>query len=409
LLLIYSSLSIAGCALLLLPVTVISHDILLAWPAEPYIARLKRETIPQMWWIIFTATSSSLYLILPFAYFHLETSKYIYSDTKLALSSERMLAETLKQWTYFRKIVFFNTDVPELSTFSYSLFTAFGSLIVMVCLPRGFEILASYGWQLIEPDKPYDGTHLDIINNAINYKLNSPEERSYYNNSVNLSKYDDKLTEKIQMKKLEQKFVKYSITYNVFKRGVWKICGGMLILINMIFPFLICIRAAWGILIQFFFGLQDQGLYDFLNPNPHHDTGLFNTFIDLFLIIYISVSAIVGYYNMESLSPIHPKIKDTPISLILLNTFIIIIICSSLPGVARILGVLRFELMGNFETMFYLINTNYLLLYKSSFIFIFASKYLQIFPFWKRLITLLATKVQKKIISIITHYLHYPK
>jgi hypothetical protein len=130
-------------------------------------------------------------------------------------------------------------------------------------------------------------------------------------------------------------------------------------------------------------------LYDFLNPNPMHDTGLVNTLIDLILVVYITVSAFVGYYHMEWLSPVHPKVKETPVSIILLNTFLIIVVSSSLPAVARILGILRFELMGNFKTMFYLINNQYLLLYKSTFLFIFASKYFTFFPIWKNIHRLL--------------------
>jgi len=176
-----------------------------------------------------------------------------------------------------------------------------------------------------------------------------------------------------------------------------------LIFINLIFPFLICFRTAWGIFIQYFWGLQDQGLYDFLNPNPNNDTGLLNTLIDLFLVVYISVSAFIGYYKMDLLSSIQPKMNNTPIYHILLNTFLIIIISSSLPAVAHILGVFRFELMGNFEKMFYNNSRYILLLYKSSFLCLLASKYLKIFPIWKKLKTLLSI-IQKKITPWLTNY-----
>jgi len=237
-----------------------------------------------------------------------------------------------------------------------------------------------------------------------NTKETLKKERKYYNSREKSDNNDEK--ELNEYVKLHKKYIKRenSVPVTVFQIIFWKLVGLLLIFINLIFPALICIRTAWGIFIESLWGLDGQELYNFLNPNPMHDTGLLNTVIDFILIVYISVSAFVGYYNMEWLSPIHPKIKETPISIILLNSFLIIIVSSSLPAVARILGIMRFELMGNFETMFYLINHSYLLMYKSSFLCVLASKYLKIFPIWKNIYRILCQKIQKKITNYLLQF-----
>jgi len=176
--------------------------------------------IHELWAFIFVATSAALYFILPFAYFHLETNKHLYSDSH-QVSTSRKFTETLKQWTYFsititsilwviRNIMYINTDdvdVPDLSTFSYSLFTAFGSIVVLACLPRGFEILAAFGWQLllrpIESSDDRIQSSAILINSPIVYKLNNHEERNYYMDSLYIQ--EDKLQDYIHMKKLEKK------------------------------------------------------------------------------------------------------------------------------------------------------------------------------------------------------------
>lgn len=94
------------------------------------------------------------------------------------------------------------------------------------------------------------------------------------------------------------------------------------------------------------------GVINFINPDPGHYMGPVATLIDFLLVMYnveanplnnsqryITIASFVGYFNLSWLRHIRPREQSTPLYKVILNTFLLLIMSSSLPIIAKILGM----------------------------------------------------------------------
>jgi len=95
--------------------------------------------------------------------------------------------------------------------------------------------------------------------------------------------------------------------------------------------------------------------------------GAIGVFIEVVLIGYLFVTSLVGLYTIPVITRIRPMLSSTPLTHLILNCCIYVILSTALPLLAKILGITNFDLLGKFSEVKWLGNFYLVLLYNAIF------------------------------------------
>uniref|UniRef100_A0A452SL84 Limb development membrane protein 1 n=1 Tax=Ursus americanus TaxID=9643 RepID=A0A452SL84_URSAM len=76
--------------------------------------------------------------------------------------------------------------------------------------------------------------------------------------------------------------------------------------------------------------------------------GFVGAALEIILIFYLMVSSVVGFYSLRFFGNFIPKKEDTTMTKIIGNCVSILVLSSALPVMSRTLGITRFDLLGDF-------------------------------------------------------------
>jgi len=107
--------------------------------------------------------------------------------------------------------------------------------------------------------------------------------------------------------------------------------------------------------------------------------GPFESLFETTMIIYLMLSAFIGFFNLPYFNHIRPKIHSTSLRKMIINTALILLMSSSFPVVVRNLEISRFDLMGYYSHTNYLRNDMVKLTYRITFIFLTVQSIIQFF------------------------------
>merc|ERR1711993_130402 len=80
-----------------------------------------------------------------------------------------------------------------------------------------------------------------------------------------------------------------------------------------------------------------------------------------------SLSSFVGIYTIPVITRIRPMLSSTPLTHLILNCCIYVVLSTALPLLAKILGITNFDLLGKFSEVKWLGNFYLVLLYNAVF------------------------------------------
>ncbi|PSN43707.1 Protein Lilipod [Blattella germanica] len=89
--------------------------------------------------------------------------------------------------------------------------------------------------------------------------------------------------------------------------------------------------------------------------------------LEIVLIFYLVATSSVGLYTLPFLSRVRPKTRRTPLTHIIANCGLVLVLSSALPLLSRILGITNFDLLGDFGRIEWLGNFKIVLLYNLVF------------------------------------------
>jgi hypothetical protein len=95
--------------------------------------------------------------------------------------------------------------------------------------------------------------------------------------------------------------------------------------------------------------------------------GLIGAVIEVVLIGYLLAASTVGLYTLPFLSGIRPTARNTPLTQLIVNCGLVLVLSSALPLLSRILGISNFDLLGNYGRIEWLGNFYLVLLYNVIF------------------------------------------
>eukprot|EP00058_Branchiostoma_floridae_P009230 XP_002594718.1 hypothetical protein BRAFLDRAFT_122794 [Branchiostoma floridae] len=401
------TLAVLVAAVLLLPISIISNEILLIYPKSWYMKWLNSSLIHGLWNHVFLFSNLSLFILMPFAYFFTESEGFMGSkkgimarvyETFVVLFLLGVLvvglvwvaSALLDQDTASRESLlnFWNFYLPYL----YSCISLLGVLLLLVCTPLGFARLFTVVGQLLvkprssEPGLYYHVTKwsphlvvLDVLNNRLDFMTNIEEDiySAKFEEDNLLRKLKDKLSpislpvkQDLRKRLLEVQTERKKLERRQ-KASVWQRNLGyplvMLLLLAMtgIAVFIVSIHTL-GLLFggaALPVGVQDIGL----GQASLSMFGVLGASVEIILILYLMVASVVGFYSVPLFSRIRPTKANTPMTMVIANCLVLLIMSSALPVLSRTIGITHFDLLGYFGRFNWLGNFYIVLLYNVVF------------------------------------------
>lgn len=416
------SLAVSIGAVLLLPISIVSNEVLIIYPNSYYIKWLNSSLIQGLWNYVFLFSNLSLFILLPFAYLFTESEGFfghrkglmsrVY-ETFIVLA---LLGLVVLGLTYvISALIDDNDDTTNIQSktlwnyslpFLYSCISFLGVMMLLLCTPLGFvRLFDVVGQYLIKPQFLRDINeeyfacaleeeclrrrlkHVQITGRSYvspapmsmddkntpifhqnndpqghfdDYKL--PESLLRLRNGELLSGLGRKLSEiEMRRKLLDKQRKSSSIRRNV----VYPVA--MLLLIGLtIIAVLLVVQNTLSLLIGIK-ALPSSSQQFTLGVSSLSKLGPFGAAMEIVLIVYFIVTSSIGLYTAPVMSRIRPKTKSTSFCQIIANCAVVLILSSALPVLSKILGITNFDLLGDFGSIEWLGNLKIVLLYNLTF------------------------------------------
>ncbi|XP_018122628.1 limb region 1 protein homolog isoform X2 [Xenopus laevis] len=353
------TLAVSGGAVLLLPFSIISNEILLFFPKSYYIQWLNGSLIHGLWNLVSLFSNLCLFLLMPFAFFFLESEGF----AGLKKGIKARILETIVVLILLALLIFGivwvasalidNSSASKESLYDlwdcylpylYSCISLMGCLLLLLCTPVGLSRMFTVMGQLLV--KP---TILEDIDEQI-YMIHLQEEA--LQRKLNGRNYTpDYSTKKIEHDLLNARSMKSKLERRK-NASAWQrnlVYPAVMILL-LIATFSSVILVSLNILRLL---VDETAMPKASKGSGFGDASLF-TFgfagatLEIILIFYLMVSSVVGFYSLRFFSSFTPRKDDTTMTKVIGNCLSILVLSSALPVMSRTLGITRFDLLGDF-------------------------------------------------------------
>ncbi|XP_034028302.1 limb region 1 homolog-like protein [Thalassophryne amazonica] len=365
------TLSVAVCAVLLLPISILSNEVLLIFPQSYYMQWLNGSLIRGLWNLVFLFSNLSLVFLMPFAYFFTESEGFagskkgvmarVYEAVVLLLLLALLVfgivwvASALLHDSMARKSLYGELPVIYQKSFHFHLFILF----VCLYLTRKWEIKIVLSLQLLENiEETWSCTTFE--ENSLSRKLNCGGTSCW----VRLD------TEAIRTKYQTVHSKRVALDTRR-KASPWqRNLGYPLAMLTLLALTVICVLMVCFNVFELIFdeSAMPRGMED-----PHLGMASFSMFgslgaaVQVVLILYLMVSSVVGFYSSPLFTCLLPRAQDTNLTQIIANCVALLILSSALPVFSRTLGITRFDLLGDFGRYNWLENFYIVFLYNMMF------------------------------------------
>nr|XP_037846970.1 limb region 1 protein homolog isoform X1 [Chlorocebus sabaeus] len=384
------TLAVSAGAVLLLPFSIISNEILLSFPHNYYIQWLNGSLIHGLWNLASLFSNLCLFVLMPFAFFFLESEGF----AGLKKGIRARILETLVMLLLLALLILgivwvasalIDNDAASMESlydlwefylpYLYSCISLMGCLLLLLCTPVGLSRMFTVMGQLLV--KP---TILEDLDEQI-YIITLEEEALQRRLNVKyliwicgFPRLDETGRTAQQSSWLSMKLtgLSSSVEYNIMeleqelenvktlktklerrkKASAWER--------NLVYPavmVLLLIETSISVLLvacNILCLLVDETAMPKGTRGPGIGNASLSTFgfvgaaLEIILIFYLMVSSVVGFYSLRFFGNFTPKKDDTTMTKIIGNCVSILVLSSALPVMSRTLGITRFDLLGDF-------------------------------------------------------------
>lgn len=346
------TLAVSAGAVLLLPFSIISNEILLSFPQNYYMQWLNGSLIHGLWNLASLFSNLCLFVLMPFAFFFLESEGF--AGLKKGLRAR--ILETLVMLLLLALLILgivwvasalLDQDAASMESlydlwdfylpYLYSGISLMGCLLLLMCTPVGLSrMFTVMGQLLVKPtileDLDEQMYIISLEEEALQRRLNGLSSSVEYN----LTELEQELE---NVKTLKTKLERRK------KASVWER--------NLGYPAVMVL-----LLIETGPGIGNASLSAF---------GFVGAALEIILIFYLMVSSVVGFYSLRIFGSFMPRKDDTTMTKIIGNCVSILVLSSALPVMSRTLGITRFDLLGDFGRFNWLGNFYIVLAYNLLF------------------------------------------
>ncbi|KAM9648922.1 limb region 1 protein homolog isoform X2 [Haliaeetus albicilla] len=348
------TLAVSAGAVLLLPFSIISNEILLSFPQNYYIQWLNGSLIHGLWNLASLFSNLCLFVLMPFAFFFLESEGF----AGLKKGIRARILETLVMLILLALLILgivwvasalIDNDAASMESlydlwefylpYLYSCISLMGCLLLLLCTPVGLSRMFTVMGQLLV--KP---TILEDLDEQM-YIITLEEEAIQRRLNVEYQTVElERELEKVKSKKTNLERRK--------KASAWER--------NLVYPavmILLLIETSISVLLvalNILYLLVDETAMPKGSGGPGIGNASLSTFgfvgaaLEIILIFYLMVSSVVGFYSLRFFENFTPRKDDTTMTKIIGNCVSILVLSSALPVMSRTLGITRFDLLGDF-------------------------------------------------------------
>uniref|UniRef100_A0A452HWK3 Uncharacterized protein n=1 Tax=Gopherus agassizii TaxID=38772 RepID=A0A452HWK3_9SAUR len=322
------TLAVSAGAVLLLPFSIISNEILLSFPQNYYIQWLNGSLIHGGTRGIRARILETLVMLILLGLLILGI---VWVASALIDNDATSMESLYDLWEFY---------LPYL----YSCISLMGCLLLLLCTPVGLSRMFTVMGQLLV--KPTILEDLDeqiyiitLEEEAIQRRLNGMSSAMEFN-TVELRQELENV--KSMKTKLERRK----------KASAWER--------NLVYPavmILLLIETSISVLLvacNILCLLIDETAMPKGSGGPGIGSASLSTFgfvgaaLEIILIFYLMVSSVVGFYSLRFFGNFTPRKDDTTMTKIIGNCVSILVLSSALPVMSRTLGITRFDLLGDF-------------------------------------------------------------
>uniref|UniRef100_A0A1A8PI97 Limb region 1 like n=2 Tax=Nothobranchius TaxID=28779 RepID=A0A1A8PI97_9TELE len=376
------SLSVSVSAVLLLPISILSNEVLLMFPHSYYMQWLNGSLIHGLWNLVFLFSNLSLVFLMPFAYFFTESEGFagsrkgvmarVYEAVVLLL-----LLALLVLGIVWVASAFLHDNVARKSLYDlwdcylpylYSGISLFGVLLLLLCTPFGLSRMFSVtGSLLVKPRL------LEDVEDTLS--CTTFEEDSLYRK---LSCSSASVWVNLNMEAMRKEYERVRSNRVALemrrKASPWqRNLGYPLVMLVLLSLTVMCVLMVCFNVLEL---LLDETAMPRGMEDPHLGMASFSMFgllgaaVQVVLILYLMLSSVVGFYSSSLFCGLLPRAKDTNLTQIIANCVSLLILSSALPVFSRTLGITRFDLLGDFGRYNWLGNFYTVFLYNMLFAFL---------------------------------------
>ncbi|XP_073326709.1 limb region 1 homolog-like protein [Pagrus major] len=373
------TLSVAVCAVLLLPISILSNEVLLTFPQSYYMQWLNGSLIHGLWNLVFLFSNLSLVFLMPFAYFFTESEGFAGSKKGVMARVYEAVVLLLLLALLVLGIVwvasaFLHDNIARKSLYDlweyylpylYSGISLFGVLLLLLCTPFGLSRMFSVtGSLLVKPrlleDVEDTLSCTTFEEDSLSRKLNSGSTSCWVKLNMEAMR---KEYQTVQSKRIALEMRRKA---SPWQRNLgYPLAMLMLLALTMMCVLMVCFNVLELLLDE---TAMPRGMED-----PHLGMASFSMFgslgaaVQVVLILYLMVSSVVGFYSSPLFTGLMPRAQDTNLTQIIANCVSLLILSSALPVFSRTLGITRFDLLGDYGRYNWLGNFYIVFLYNMMF------------------------------------------
>uniref|UniRef100_A0A6Q2Y7T1 Limb development membrane protein 1 like n=1 Tax=Esox lucius TaxID=8010 RepID=A0A6Q2Y7T1_ESOLU len=372
------TLSVAVCAVLLLPLSILSNEVLLTFPHSYYMEWLNGSLIHGLWNLVFLLSNLSLVVLMPFAYFFTESEGFVgcrkgvtarVYETAVVLLLLSLLVLGMV-WVFVallhrcsaRETLYdlWECYLPYL----YSCISLCGVLLLLLCTPLGLSRMFSVTGRLLVKPRMLENVEVDM--NCAAFEEASLSRKINSDTSCWISVNVEPL--RMQFLSVQAKRIALEMRRRAspWQRNLFY----PLVMILLLALTVVCVLMVCFHVLELLFDetAMPRGMGD-----PRFGTASFSMLgslgaaVQVVLILYLMVSSVVGFYSSPLFCSLLPRTQDTNLTQIIGNCVSLLVLSSALPVFSRTLGITRFDLLGDFGRYNWLGNFHIVFLYNLMF------------------------------------------
>ncbi|XP_055990820.1 limb region 1 protein homolog isoform X3 [Sorex fumeus] len=372
------TLAVSAGAVLLLPFSIISNEVLLCFPQNYYMQWLNGSLIHGLWNLASLLSNLCLFVLMPFAFFFLESEGF--AGLKKGLRAR--ILETLVMLLLLALLTLgivwvasalLGQDAASMESlydlwefylpYLYSGISLLGCLLLLLCTPVGLSrMFTVMGQLLVKPtileDLDEQTYIIGLEEEALQRRLNGLSSSVGYSVAELEQELENVKTLKTKLERRK-------------KASAWER--------NLVYPavmVLLLIETAISVLLvacNILCLLVDETAMPKGSRGPGIGRASLSAFgfvgaaLEIILIFYLMVSSVVGFYSLRVFGSFMPRKDDTTMTKIIGNCVSILVLSSALPVMSRTLGITRFDLLGDFGRFNWLGNFHIVLAYNLLF------------------------------------------
>uniref|UniRef100_A0A8C8K4R9 Protein LMBR1L n=1 Tax=Oncorhynchus tshawytscha TaxID=74940 RepID=A0A8C8K4R9_ONCTS len=370
------TLSVAVCAVLLLPISILSNEVLLIFPHSYYMQWLNGSLIHGLWNLVFLFSNLSLVFLMPFAYFFTESEGFVgckkgvmarVYETAVVLLLLTLLVLGMV-WVF---VALLNNHSARESLYDmweyylpylYSAISLCGVLLLLLCTPFGLSRMFSVTGSLLVKPRLLENVEVEMNCAAFEEASLSRTLNSEWANSL----LTGRLTALSTVVLIILSPPEMRRRASPWQRNLFYPLAMLLLLALTV----ACVLMVCFHVLELLFDetAMPSGMGD-----PRLGTASFSMFgslgaaVQVVLILYLMVSSVVGFYSSPLFTSLLPRSQDTNLTQIIGNCVSLLVLSSALPVFSRTLGITRFDLLGDFGRYNWLGNFHIVFLYNILF------------------------------------------